>query len=332
MTSRIESVRRILNSNHLSDHPLRKAAVIGAGTMGSSIAQVFAQAGYKVGLVDVQLDILKSALSRIRENLSLFEDEKLLASGETEQVLSRIDVDVDPSKAVYDADFVTEAVTEDIGVKKQIFKMLDELCRKDAILASNTSGLSMSEIAKATAIPGRVIGTNWWNPGHIIPLVEIMRGESTTEETVKRTRNVLSSIGKKPIVILKPIQGFIGNRLQIALFREALNLYENGVATIDDIDTAISFGPGFRYPVLGPFRISDFGGLDIFYHLCGELFAGLDNSECPSGNFKRLVESNKIGLKSGAGFYDYTGFSEVDLVKDRDRRLLKIHRAILEGQ
>ena len=131
-------------------------------------------------------------------------------------------------------------------VKKRVFKMLDEQTPKDAILASNTSGLNVSEIAAATRTPTRVVGTNWWNPPHIIPLVEIMGGENTTQETLERTRRVLKSIRKKPITILKPIQGFVGNRLQMALFREALNLLEKGIASIEDIDAAVSFGPGLQ--------------------------------------------------------------------------------------
>jgi 3-hydroxybutyryl-CoA dehydrogenase len=177
----------------------------------------------------------------------------------------------------------------------------------------------------------RVIGTNWWNPPQIIPLVEIMTGKNTTGETLERTRRILTEIGKKPITILKPIPGFVGNRLQIALLREALSLLERGVASIEDIDTAVCFGPGFRYPILGPFRVCDFGGLDVFYHLSEELFKDLDNSSTPPAKLKRLVESGRMGVKSGGGFYDYRNLQD-DIVKDRDRKLLAISRAIHGGK
>lgn len=321
--------RLVLSSSKLSEEAAMEVAVIGAGTMGRGIAQVFAQSGSKVWLVDVRDDILKRALGHIKENLTLFEEEKILSSRQAADVLSRIDVVVDPRKAVRNVEFVTEAVTEDLTVKKHLFKLLGEASPKDAILASNTSGLNVSDISSETAQPERVIGTNWWNPAQIIPLVEVMRGEKTSADTLERTRRILTNAGKKPITIMKSVPGFVGNRLQIALFREALHLLEQGVATLEDIDTAVSFGPGFRYPVLGPFRVSDFGGLDVFYHLCGELFGELDSStQPPSGTLKRLAENNRFGVKSGAGFYDYSGLPEVELVRERDRKLLRIYRTV----
>lgn len=321
-----------MSPHNISERTNMKTAVIGAGTMGHGIAQAFAQGGWDVWLVDLRADILQHALFQLRANLCLFQEQGILTAGESEVILSRINVTVNPEEAVRDAEFVTEAVSEDMIIKKGVFKMLDEQTPKDAVLASNTSGLNVSEIAAATRTSRRVIGTNWWNPPHIIPLVEIMRGENTTEETLERTRKVLKSIGKKPITILKPIQGFVGNRLQMALFREALSLLEKGIASVEDIDTAVSFGPGFRYPVLGPFRVSDFGGLDVFHHLCEELFNDLDRSIGAPSRMKRLVENDRIGIKSGSGFYDYSGSQESELIKDRDRRLLQIHKAVFDGE
>jgi 3-hydroxybutyryl-CoA dehydrogenase len=309
-----------------------RTAVIGAGTMGHGIAQAFAQSGCEVWLVDLRADILQHALAQIRANLSLFEEQGMGSPGDSKRILSRIKVTTDPKEALENSEFVTEAVSENVVVKKQVFKVLDNLTLANAVLASNTSGLSISNIATATKRPERVIGTNWWNPAHIIPLVEIMLGEKTSRETLDQTKAVLASIGKKPITILKPIQGFIGNRLQMALFREALNLLERGVASVEDIDTAVSFGPGFRYPVLGPFKVSDHGGLDVFYHLSEELFEDLDSSNKPMSALKRLIENNQLGIKSGSGFYNYKGLKEADLLKDRDRKLLRIHRAILEAE
>jgi 3-hydroxybutyryl-CoA dehydrogenase len=177
-----------------------------------------------------------------------------------------------------------------------------------------------------------VIGANWWNPAHIIPLVETMRGRKTSGGTVTKTKSILSSIDKKPITALKPIPGFIGNRLQMALFREALNLLERGVASMEDINTAVSYGLGFRYPVFGPFKVSDYGGLDVFYHLSQELFEDLDHSRKPSSTLKRLVAKNQVGVKTGRGFYDYKGLSEVELANERDRRLLGVSKALREAK
>jgi len=312
----------------MPEKPRLKAAVIGAGTMGHGIAQTFAQGGFEVLLTDVREDILERALAQIRANLSLFEGQHMLDAEESEAVLSRIKVTTNPKEGIENCEFVTEAVAENIAIKKRVFRMLDDLTSKSAILASNTSGLSITSIATGTKRPERVIGTNWWNPAHIIPLVEIMRGRKTSKETVTKTVSVLRSIGKKPIVVLKPIPGFIGNRLQMALFREALNLLERGIASIEDIDTAVSYGPGFRYPVLGPFRVSDYGGLDVFYHLSQELFEDLSHSRKPSPALKLLVANNQVGIKSGKGFYDYKGLSKVELAKERDRRLLGVLKAL----
>jgi len=317
-----------MNPHATPDDPRLRAAVIGAGTMGPGIAQAFAQGGFEVWLVDVQEGILQRALAQIKTNLSLFEDQRMISSWEKESILSRIKVSTDPTEGIRDAEFVTEAVSESLAVKRKVFKTLDKLTPATAILASNTSGLSITSIATVTKRPERVIGANWWNPAHIIPLVEIMRGRKTSEETVMKTKSILLSIGKKPITVLKPILGFIGNRLQMALFREALNILERGVASVEDIDTAVSYGPGFRYPVLGPFRVSDYGGLDVFYHLSQELFKDLDHSRNPSPALKRLVAKNQVGIKTGKGFFDYNGLNEVELVKERDRGLLSVVRAV----
>jgi len=300
-----------------------KTCVIGAGTMGHGIAQVFAQAGHHVKLVDVSEEALRLALIRIKRNLDLFVEAGLISSEESMIALSRIEF-TSEFEDLDDFEFATESVTEDLNVKQQVFRKLDALVAKDAILASNTSGLSTTEIASVTKRPGRVIGTNWWNPPHIIPLVEVMRGEKTHDDTVQRTKEVLRRVGKRPILVLKPIRGFIGNRLQIALLREALYLLENGVASAEDIDTAVSYGPGFRYPVLGPFKTADFGGLDVFCHLSRDLFKELDSSTEPQKVLTRLVEAQKLGVKSGEGFYKYSSRETSEMLKQRDRKLLQI--------
>ena len=307
-----------------------RAAVIGAGTMGHGIAQVFAQAGYDVKLFDISEEALKGALTRIEANLAFFVESGVLTTEESEDALSRIEPSLDLEDAVRDVEFVTEAVPEEMELKQKVFARLDANTPSHAILASNTSGLSITEIARRAERPERVIGTNWWNPPHITPLVEMMRGEKTSDETVQRTRETLSGIGKKPILILKPIQGFVGNRLQIALLREALSLLENGVASAEDIDTAASYGPGFRYPILGPFKTADFGGLDIFYHLARDLYRELDCSKEPQRVLARLVEGGRLGFKTGEGFYTYRDKDPEELLRERDRRLLEILRTTLK--
>jgi 3-hydroxybutyryl-CoA dehydrogenase len=295
--------------------------------MGPGIAQAFSAGGYQVWLVDVKEDILHNAVKQIRDSLSLLQKENILNSKRCEAIISRIHTTLDLRLAVEDAEYVTEAVSEDLRTKRKTFSLLEASAPRDAILASNTSGLSLTKISSEMRTADRTIGTNWWNPPQIMPLVEIMSGKNTSPQVLERTRSILSKIGKRPITILKPVSGFVGNRLQVALLREALSLLERGVASIEDIDTAVRFGPGFRYPVLGPFSVCDFGGLDVFYHLSLELFNDLDNSSTAPEIMRNLVEKGRLGLKSGGGFYDYKN-QQGALVKDRDRKLLAISRAL----
>jgi 3-hydroxybutyryl-CoA dehydrogenase len=306
-----------------------KVAVIGAGTMGHGIAQVFAQAGHDVQLIDEVKTALDDGLAKIRENLDFLGKLGIVAPLESERILLRIHPSLELEGALSDVEFVTEAVCEDLKLKKEIFRKLDAVAPTNAILASNTSGLSITEIASATREPTRVIGTNWWNPPQIIPLVEMSKGDLTSDETIRRTSEILTGVGKKPILVLKPLRGFVGNRLQIALFREALNLLEKGVASVEDIDAAVTNGLGFRYAVLGPFRVADYGGLDVFYHLSRELYNDLDCPTEPQDALARLVREGKLGVKSGKGFYSYERKNTREALAERDRKLLKILNAAI---
>ena len=292
--------------------------------MGHGIAQVFAQAGHEVRLVDQSEEALASGMSKVQSNLAVLVQMGMLTENQSQEIFSRIHPSTETGKTFEDVEFVTEAVYEKLSLKEEIFRTLDSVVPDDVILASNTSGLNITQIASAVKNPARVVGTNWWNPPNIIPLVEIMRGERTSEETVKRTKEILISVGKKPILISKPSPGFVGNRLQIALLREALSLLQNGVASMEDIDTAVRYGLGVRYATMGPFKVADLGGLDVFYHLAQELYKDLDCSEEPQAILARLVNSQKVGLKAGSGFYDYRKEESGKVLADRDRLLLKI--------
>jgi 3-hydroxybutyryl-CoA dehydrogenase len=296
--------------------------------MGHGIAQVFAQVGHEVRLTDQLEKALESGMLKVQANLAVLVQMGMLTENQSQEIYSRIHPSKEMAKAFEDVEFVTEAVYENLNLKKEIFKTLDAVLPDNVILASNTSGLDITELASEVKDPGRVIGANWWNPPNIVPLVEIMRGERTSEETVKRTREILTSVGKKPILISKPSPGFVGNRLQIALLREALSLLQNGVASVEDIDTAVRYGLGIRYATMGPFKVADLGGLDVFHHLAQELYKDLDCSEEPQAILSKLVNSQKIGLKAGSGFYEYPKEEAGLVLAERDRSLLKILRTM----
>lgn len=302
------------------------AAVIGAGTMGHGITQVFAQHEWAVSLVDKDERILKEATSKIALNLRTLVECGVIESDAICSVLSRITPTVHLAQAVKNAQYVTEAVPEDVDLKKQIFKLLDENTHEETVLASNTSGLDIDLIASSTSTPERVIGTNWWNPPHITPLVEIMVGRQTSRETIERTKSILEEVGKKPITLLKAIPGFIGNRLQIALLREALSLVDKGFVSVEDIDRAVKYGPGFRWAAYGPLEVADFGGLDVFHTLAQDLYPSLDSSTEVKGVLEELVRQGHRGVKSGRGFHDYSNTNIASLLSERDRKLLSVSR------
>ena len=233
----------------MSTKDIRNIAVIGAGLMGHSIAQEFAVSGYRVSLNDVSEERLDHARERIRQNL-----EMLGRSDEWDGVASRITFTGDLRTAVEGADLVIEAITENLDIKRELFAELESICGSDTILASNTSTYMPSQLAEATQNPERVIVMHYFNPPHVVPLVEVVGGRDTSPDTVETVRDLLVSQGKKPVVLEKEALGFIGNRLQAALLRECFALVENGVVRPEDIDTVVTTSFGRRLGVAGAVR------------------------------------------------------------------------------
>lgn len=292
----------------MSTKDIRKIAVVGAGLMGHSIAQEFAVSGYHVSLNDVSEERLDHARERIRQNL-----EMLGRSDEWDGVASRITLTDDLRAAVEDADLVVEAIVENLEVKLALFAELEGICRADTILASNTSTYMPSQLAEATKNPGRVIVTHYFNPPHVVPLVEVVGGRDTSPETVETVRDLLVSQGKRPVVLEKEALGFIANRLQAALLRECFALVENGVARPEDIDTVVTSSLGRRLGVAGPFEVFDAAGADVWYAICEQLMQDIESStEVPAG-IARMVERGNFGLKTGRGVYEWTEESSSDL-------------------
>jgi 3-hydroxybutyryl-CoA dehydrogenase len=301
---------------------MEKLAVIGSGTMGHSIALNAAWSGLNVQLYGVSDSDVHRGIEDMMMKLATLHKNGLVAEEELVEIKKNIATTTSIENAVKEATFVIEAIPENIEMKKDLFRTLDELCKEDVILASNTSGLSPTEISSATSRPERVIVTHFWNPAHLIPLVEIVPGEKTDQTTVERSKQLIIKMNKKPIEVKKEVPGFVGNRLQYALFREALFLLEEGIATKEDIDTAVSYSIGRRLPVTGPLLSADMGGLDVFSAISDYLFGNLSNSEQSSDTLRNLVESRKLGSKTGEGFYDWdTTFSE-EMNQKREKELI----------
>ena len=307
---------------------IQNVAVIGTGTMGPGIAQIFAQGGLKVVLYDINKDQLEKASKAIQNNLNIFQETGFLTSKEADEVRKRIVSTSSLEEATQKADFVLEAVPEVLDIKKSVFQTLEGLCPPDVILATNTSGISITEIAKATRTPGRIVGMHWWNPPIIIPAIEIIKGEQTEEEVLTITKALVTKIKKIPVIVRKDVPGFLGNRMQYALMREAIALLNEGVASAEDIDRMIKAGIGFKFPVMGPLETIDMAGLDIFYRVSQYLYGKLDQSSSPPAMVKEKVEKNELGLKTGKGFYDYTHVDTQALMAERIKKLMVILREI----
>ncbi|HHV26310.1 3-hydroxyacyl-CoA dehydrogenase family protein [Anaerosalibacter bizertensis] len=306
---------------------VKKIGVAGAGTMGAGIAQIFAQKGYEVVVTDIGEKYLENAKKIISINNSSLIEEKLITESEAENAMKKISFTTD-KKAFSDADVIIEAIIEKIDIKQDFWKEVEEIAKEDAIFATNTSGLSITEISEKVEKKGRFIGMHWWNPPHIIPLIEIIRGKGTDDETVDLLVELVKAIDREPVVVQKDANGFIGNRIQFAVFREALNIVEQGIATVEDVDRAMKYGLGFRYAVIGPFETADLGGLDTFYYISSYLFNELGDAKEPSDMLKDLVDNNNLGVKSKKGFYDYSNGKDEEAMKNRDKMFFKMLKHI----
>lgn len=306
---------------------IKKIGIAGAGTMGSGIAQIFARRGYEVVVTDIAEEILDKSKRLVDIfNQSLIE-EGIMSKDEVDVVISNIGYSVD--KGVFsDCDLIIEAIIEKMEIKQKFWKEVEEIARKDAFLATNTSGLSINQIFKLVEGKERTIGMHFWNPPHIIPLVELIRGDQTSDSTVEILREVMLTIDKEPVVVLKDAPGFIGNRLQFAAFREAMHIVDQGIATPEDVDKAMKYGPGFRYPVIGPLETADLGGLDTFFYISSYLFNELSDMKNPPQMLQEKMDNKTLGVKSKEGFYDYSDGKDEEAIIRRDKMFFKMLKHI----
>ncbi|MFF7412365.1 3-hydroxyacyl-CoA dehydrogenase family protein [Streptomyces lydicus] len=280
----------------------KKLAVIGAGLMGSGIAQVSAQAGWDVVLRDVTDEALARGKGGIEASYEKFVSKGKLAAADAEQALARITTTTD-LEAAADADIVVEAVFERIDVKREIFQALDKLVKEEAVLASNTSAIPITKIAAATSRPERVVGAHFFSPVPMMQLCELVRGYKTSDETLATARSFAESVGKTCVVVNRDVAGFVTTRLISALVVEAAKLYESGVASAEDIDTACKLGFGHA---MGPLATADLTGIDILLHATDNIYTeSQDEKFAPPEIMRRMVDAGDIGRKSGQGFYEH---------------------------
>ncbi len=277
-----------------ADPTKARITVIGAGLMGHGIAQVFALAGHDVTITDSFTQNLDTATARIAANLRDL--------GDDESAVARVRTCADLGDAVRDADYVVEAVSEDLALKQKLFAEVERHVRADTILASNTSVIPITAIMQHLAARERALGTHWWNPPFLVPLVEVIETQWTAAETVAWTMRLHEAAGKKPAHVKKDVPGFIGNRLQHALWREAISLVEHGICDAQTVDEVVKASFGRRLPVLGPLENADLVGTDLTLAIHNIVLPAIDGRPEPSPYLQQLVADKKLGFKSGEGF------------------------------
>ncbi|MCB2190836.1 MAG: 3-hydroxyacyl-CoA dehydrogenase family protein [Deltaproteobacteria bacterium] len=313
----------------MGNKEIKNIGVLGAGLMGHGIAQLLAVGGCRVRLFDNDDQMLGTALRRMSDNLRVFLKLDMITPGEMDQALARITLAEDLAGLCRDQDMIIEAVSENLELKRKVFASLEELTSPECILASNTSAISIGKIAKGLTHPGRVVGAHFWNPPHVVPCVEVIRGPRTDDEVMEAVYALLRRVGKRPVRVQKDVPGFVGNRMQHALWREAISLVEEGIASAEDVDEVVRYSFGLRLAFLGPLATADLAGLDLTYDIHKDLFPHLERSIDPSPLLVKKIEQGELGAKSGQGFHKWTPEKLRQMVSRRDEVLLRIVREVL---
>ena len=310
---------------------IKKIVIAGAGTMGYSMAQIFAQFHYQVVVYDLNNQALETAQRHIKENVDILIKEKEITEQQGQTIISYLSYTT--SKDCFkDCDLVVESIIENVDIKKAFYQEISQIVSSNCILATNTSGISINELASVVNKPQRFIGMHWFNPSHLILLIEIIKGDQTSDEVAQAIYQLSLKIHKKPVIVQKDVLGFAANRLQFAVLREALDLVEKGVIYKEGIDDVMKYGLGLRYACLGPLEVADLGGLDTFYHISSYLMQDLCDSHDVPTILKQHFNNNEYGVKSQKGFYDYQNGKDLEAIANRDDKLLKLYNAFYQNK
>jgi 5-formyl-3-hydroxy-2-methylpyridine 4-carboxylic acid 5-dehydrogenase len=307
---------------------INKVAVVGAGTMGPGMAATFARHGYDTTLSDISAEQLEKAKGTIDFVFKTLLGGGFVTEAEVEAARGRLTLTDDQASAVADADYVVETVPERLEIKRAVFQQLSEQARPDAVLASNTSGIPITTLQEGLKNPGRVIGMHWSNPPHLIPVIEVIKGDQTSQSTVETTVAVVESVDMVPGIVDRDIPGFVENRILYAIMREALHLLDEGVASAEDIDKITKWGIGYKLAVIGPLELLDVAGLDIYTAVASYLNKDLSNNTGISSTVTSKVDEGKLGLKTQGGLFEYTPEQIQELAQKRGRLLVASKKAL----
>ncbi len=310
---------------------INKAVVAGSGQMGPGIAYTLTRVGCASKIFARTAESVERGMAAFNGLLDQLESENLIDRAQVKGAQELVSGTTELESAVADAELVIESIPEDLQLKQDFFGGIEKHCPAQTLLASNTSGLPVTELAAHLEHPERFAVTHFWNPPHLMPLVEVVKGEKSSMTTVETLVELFRRAGKKPVLVLKDTPGQLGNRLFQALLREAIHIVEEGIASVEDVDSAVKNGLGRRFPVYGPLEHNDVVGLDTLFAIQSYICASLCSDTEPATLLKERFDAGDLGVKSGKGFYDWRKRSGQELVDERDRFLLQLMKLERNG-
>ncbi len=311
---------------------IQHIGVLGAGLMGHGIAQIFASAGYRVNLYDANPAVLKTAKDRIAANFKVFIELHLATSEDIDRCLDHITLCSSVETFCKGPHYIVEAILENLEAKRTLYAELERFTSPETLFSSNTSAISITEISEVLKYKGRFLGSHFWNPPHVLPCVEVVKGAHTDDAAFETVYGLMKKVGKVPVRVLKDVPGFLGNRLQHAMWREAISLCHNNIASAEDIDKIVKYGFGLRMAFIGPLETADLAGLDLTSDIHKYLFPYLEASSEPSPLLVDLIANGACGVKSGQGFYPWAPERVRKIIEQRDAVLLRIMHEIVTPQ